>query len=210
MIESSLGMSSRSPETREQMVVRVLRHLQRNSIARFPLGPGATRGRITNIATPLASPLTKMPCAAFSVTAFWQRGEQWLPLVAEQASSEFEMADRTGAARVDAHAADVALTWSHNVHVIDGASVLPAALALLERHGYRPAGVPLLFSEYVLKPGDEVAVCGIGGREPDPASEAAPWRLVIRPSVEFPLALSNLPSAIDESGQRIRPRDVTG
>lgn len=192
------------------MVVRVLRHLQRNAIARFPLGPGATRGRVTSIQRPMASPLTKIPCAAYSVTAFWQRGEEWVPLVEEQASSEFEMADRTGTARVEARGADVALTWSHNIHAFDSASVLPTAIQLLERHGHRPAGVPLLFSEYVLKSGDDVAVCGIGGREPDPTAEGAPWRLVIRPSSDFPLAISNLPSAIDESGQRIPPRDLRG
>ena len=193
------------------MVRRILWHLGRHPIGRFPVGrSGAIAGRVTR-ADPLRGPLTGEPCAAYQLLV-------WAVADAETSSwgvvashcAEFTVEDATGRARVEPGAEELALSCRRIAAGRPGVDLPPALEPLLARRGLPSPWGLFVCEERSLRVGDWVVVCGAGDVEPDPSSggadyrQVAPSRLVLSASPSFPLAISNDPVVREQPKRTVR------
>ena len=198
-------------ETKEQKVLRVLYHLARVEIDRFPAGPGATIGRVSNepLEPLLQGPLTNRGCVAYSLSVMYvERHKRWVHAFDQQGVTDFLLSDEKAEARVLGEQANLALVHHH----VTQTQYCPAALQpLVVSRGF--SQVPAsewYFRETVLLLGDQVVIAGIGEREPDPKSSAprgyrgpAKTRLVIQHGQTFPLVISNDSVVFEHSHENI-------
>lgn len=196
------------PEDRAEAVRRVLKHLQRKTIAQLEEGSAAvivgTVKAITGI-SPLHSPLSGAQCLGFHVDVRGAELDHTLrfPQLRELAAMvEIEVEDETGTVRVSAESMDLAITdgpigrWD---------PPFPSAIHALVP-GY-PRAVTV--EEGLLHPGAKILVCGVAVRElgvtdyRDGASV-----LVLRATQTFPLVASTDPDLLMPGTRPIAPEDL--
>jgi hypothetical protein len=189
------------------MTLRVLYHLARVDLERFPVGPGATMATLyLNGGEPkLWAPMSGRPCVAYYLCAHLYEAD-WIYAFEESVASDFLVADGAARGRVIGARANLALAQprTSNTHYC------PESLRpLVEARGFSPAAI-WFFRETILEPGDRIVVAGMGGREADPDSRAQPGyrgpagsRSVIQQSDGFPLAISNNPVVFPHSHEEI-------
>lgn len=187
-----------TPENRGEAVRRVLKHLQRKTIAELEEGSAAVVvGKVRAIAgvTPLRSPFSNTECLGFHIDVRLADLDQFLriPQVAEVARIvEIDVVDETGTVRVAAEGLELAITdgpigrWN---------PPLPPALLHLVPPQYRH--LPVTVEEGLLHPGMTVLVCGVAVRE----RGATDYRdgastLALRATATFPLVASTDPDLL--------------
>ncbi|HTE54857.1 MAG TPA: hypothetical protein VK698_28585 [Kofleriaceae bacterium] len=197
------------------MVLRILWHLDRHPIARFPVGRGgAVAGVVadgTRSSPALRGPLTGRPCAAYQLLIWAMMGPTPVdtPVVFENCCAPFEIDDGSGLVRVAPRAAELALSYRRIASGTPGVDLPSDLIPALTRSGFAGPWGRYGFEERSLLPGDWVVVCGTGALEPDPRApgdpgyrEGAPSRLVLGASPAFPLAISN------DASLRVQPRQT--
>jgi len=187
------------------MVRRILWHLGRHPIARFPAGrTGAVAGVVTR-ANSLRGALTGRPCAAYQLLV-WSTAEV-------NPCAAFAVEDATGRARVEPGGEDLALCYRRIAAGTPGVELPAELVPVLIRNGFAPPWGQFVCEERNLLVGEWVVVCGAGKVEPDPdaASGAGPGyrqvaasRLVLSASPSFPLAISNDPAVRDQPKKTVR------
>ncbi len=144
------------------------------------------RGRVTGITEPLRSPLTRSPCAAYTllVELHSRKNDMYTPIFEERCAARFLVSDTSGTAWVLARGAHLELGCDELVVFNWETRPTAEALAILERHGYvmEPGDLDRRrFSECRLDEGDFVELVG-HVRSIAPA-EAACLPDTVRPSV---------------------------
>ena len=195
------------------MVRRILWHLDRHPIARFPLGRGgAVAGEVVaaSVGPDLRGPVTEERCAAYQLLVWSMVVVPPPPIAIENRCAPFLIDDGTGVCRIEPRGAEMALRYRRittRTREIDLRGDLVPALARSGITG--PPAATFGFEERSLLPGDWVVVCGTGALEPDPTPpaeagyrERAAGRLVLSASPWFPLAISN------DAGLRAQPRQT--
>jgi hypothetical protein len=202
-------------ETREQMVLRVLYHLERTPLSRFPSGPGCTSGRVSKITgEALRAPLSQQECVALRVEVLASLVQGWLPIVDRTVAVGFEIEGDDTTARIEPEGGDLALKrWSGRY--FGGQYIPPPLWELLAGLGavWSSQYAGLHVTESLLLVGDVVVVCGFGDRElaPDQVKtggyrDVQETRPVIRSHPSMPLAISNDPIVLDPSSASVSPR----
>lgn len=198
-------------ETKEQKVLRVLYHLARVEIDRFPAGPGATVGRVSNapLEPLMQAPLTGRGCVAYSLKVMYvESHRRWVHAFDQHVTTDFLLRDDRAEARVRGQQASLALVH----HYVTQTQYCPARLQpLVVSRGF--SQVPAsewYFRETVLLPGDQIVVAGIGKRELDPKASApqgyrgpAKTRLALQHGQTFPLVISNDSVVFEHSHENI-------
>jgi hypothetical protein len=144
------------PQDRAEAVRRVLKHLQRKTIAELTEGGAAVvEGTVrATSAQALVSPYAGRLCVGYhlDVRLAWMDNFKFRQLYEEARCGDFEIEDATGRIRVSGAGLELAIT--------DGAFVFvdqrPPQLA----SRIQPGG-PLTIEEGVLVPGTRVLVCGV-------------------------------------------------
>jgi len=180
------------PENRGEAVRRVLKHLQRSTIAQLEEGRASVIvGKVVAIAgvAPLRSPLSNTECLGFHIDVRVADLDQYLrlPQLNDLARIvEIDVQDETGTVRVSAEGLELAITdgpigrWNP-----------PFPLALLPLLPLEHQRTPVTVEEGLLHPGMTILVCGVAVRE----RSATDYRdgashLVLRASATFPLVAS--------------------
>lgn|GEM_PF-5632778 len=196
---------------RDELVRRVLQHVQRVALANLPTGPAATAGRVT-AREALVSPLTGRRCVAFRLDLYVFRDHAWRPAAREQRVIPFELHDGDHVLSVQAAGADVFPARGRRWNQLPPEQVPPALVSVLQAHGVWPLPGPLLAEEWLIAHGDEVAVFGVVERQLDPRAAggggyrtAAPTRPVMRRTASYPLVISNEDHALRSSGRNLVP-----
>ena len=197
------------------MVRRILWHLDRHPIARFPPGRGgAVAGQVVaaSVGPGLRGPLTGERCAAYQLLIWSMVVVPPPPIAIESRCAPFTIDDGTGLCRIEPRGAELALRYrriSTRTREIDLTGELVPALARSGITG--PPFATFGFEERSLLPGDWVVACGTGAFEPDPMPPAAAGyrdraagRLVLGASHAFPLAISNDAALRAQPRQRVR------
>jgi hypothetical protein len=194
------------------MVRRILWHLDRHPIARFPLGRGgAVAGKVAaaSMSPGLRGPLTGQRCAAYQLLIWSMAVTTPPPIVFENCCAPFAIDDGSGLCRVEPRAAEMALRYRRIATGTPGVDLPGDLVAALTRSGVAGPWGPFGFEERSLLPGDWVVACGTGALEPDPRPPAgasyrdrAAGRLVLGASPGFPLAISN------DAALRAQPRQT--
>lgn len=198
------------PEDRAEAVRRVLKHLQRKTIAELEEGSAAviigTVKAITGIAT-LRSPLTGTECLGFHVDvrrAYLDETLRFRQLYELARIVEIEIEDSTGSVRVSAEGLELAIT---NGSIAQWHPPLPASLFPLVPPPFRHESVSV--EEGLLHPGATLLVCGVAVRE----LGATDYRdgasaLVLRATATFPLVASTDPDLLLPSDRPIAPEEL--
>lgn len=189
-------------------VKRALRKAPLHTTTSFPDGAVATvQGTVCQLAErPLIAPLTGRACAYYEAIVEEYRSSgrsgSWYTIISEKQGHDFLIDDGQGTARVSMHGASVALV--KDAHFRSGMfqDATPVLEQFLARHGRSSQGwvfnKKLRYREGVIEPGELVAVCGKGSREPDPSPHAAtggyrdtPTRLLLSAAPAMPLYVSD-------------------
>lgn len=198
------------PENRGEAVRRVLKHLQRKTIAELEDGSAAVIiGTVKAIAgvAPLRSPITGTECLGFHVDVRLAELDQWFRFA--QLSDvarivEIEVDDGTGTVRVSAEGLELAIT---DAPVHSWSPPLPAAVHALVPFQF--ANRPVTVEEGLLHPGARILVCGVAVRElgvtdyRDGASS-----LVLRATATFPLVASTDQDLFRPGDRPIAPEEL--
>ncbi len=198
------------------MVLRVLYHLERTPLSRFPNGPGCTSGRLLSIAgQPVRAPLSRQECAAMRVEVLAETAAGWSPVLDEiQIAEGFELKGDGTVARVISAGADVALAFAASRY-FSAYSIPPLLWQSLAQLGaqWSTHYGGLYVTESLLRIGDEVVVCGYGDRELAPRQgkpggyrDIPASRSLIRSDPAMPLAISNNGLVLEASEAAVSPR----
>lgn len=199
-----------APENRAEAVRRVLKHLQRKTIAELEDGGAAVIvGTVKAMAgvAPLHSPLTGTQCLGFHLDvrhAELDASLRFAQLLDLAQIVEIEVTDATGTVRVSADSLELAIT--------DGPigrwhPPLPPALWKLVPRQF--LHLPVTVEEGLLQPGMTVLVCGVAVRElgvtdyRDGAST-----LVLRATATFPLVASTDPDLLVQGDRPIAAEEL--
>lgn len=199
--------------SQDARVKRALRKAPLHTTATFPDHTVATvQGTVSELdGPPLVSPLTGRACAYYEaiVEEYRSSGKRgsWYRIIHERQGQDFLLDDGHGTARVSMAGAAVALV--KDAHFRSGLfqDATPVLDEFLARHGRSSQGwlfnKSLRYREGVIEPGELVAVCGHGRREPDPDPRAAaagyretPTRLHLSAAPNLPLYVSDDMSAL--------------
>jgi len=198
------------PENRGEAVRRVLKHLQRRSIAELEEGSAAVIvGKVVAIAgvVPLRSPITNTECLGFHVDVRAADLDQFLriPQLRDMAQVvEIDVQDETGTIRVSADGLELAIT---DAPIGRWNPPLPRALQSLVLPQYQH--MPVTVEEGLLHPGMTILVCGVAVRE----RSATDYRdgasnLVLRATATFPLVASTDPDLLVPGDRPIAPEEL--
>lgn len=198
------------PEDRAEAVRRVLKHLQRKTIAEVEEGTAAvivgTVHEVPGIA-PMTSPIANTMCLGYHLeirSAVFDEHMRLRQLRDEAACTAFEVRDETGAIRVDPHALELAITDA------------PAQLLYPEHPPeirLRIPGwayhLPITVEIGHLQAGMRVLVCGVAARELAPTDyrDGVP-ALLLRASATFPLVASTDPDLFRPGERPIAPEEL--
>lgn len=177
------------PKNRAEAVRRVLKHLQRKTIAELAEGSAAViEGTVRPIASvpPLNAPFSGTACIGYhlDMRAGWIDHDMLFAQLHEDARcADFEVEDATGVIRVVGAGLELAITdgpftyWNH----------APPHLAARIPHHVGP----MTIEEGLLRPGDRILVCGVVTSE----LTATDYRdgkpvYTVRASPSFPLVAS--------------------
>ncbi|HTL33886.1 MAG TPA: hypothetical protein VL326_12210 [Kofleriaceae bacterium] len=207
---AALPKAGGPPEDRGEAVRRVLKHLQRKTIAEVEEGTAAvivgTVHEIPGI-EPLVSPLTNASCLGYHLeirSAVFDEFMRLRQLRDEARCTAFEVRDETGAIRVDPQGLELAITDT------------PAIL----RHPQHPPEIrqripgwayhlPITVEIGQLRPGMRVLVCGVAARELAPTDyrDGVP-ALLLRASATFPLVASTDADLFQPGERPIAPEEL--
>ncbi len=206
----SLPRAGGPPEDRAEAVRRVLKHLQRKTIAELEDGTAVvvvgTVKALDGVA-PLVSPVTATRCLGYHVDVRLTELDEWLrlPQVAEVARCvDFAITDETGTLHVTSDGLELAITdgsitrW-HPPHPP------PLAAMLRPEHRFRSVTV----EEGLLHAGAQILVGGVVVRE----RAATDYRdgaatLVLRASATFPLVASTDKDLLEPGERPIAPEEL--
>lgn len=144
------------PQDRAEAVRRVLKHLERKTIAELTEGTAAViEGTVrAGSALALVSPYAGRPCVGYhlDVRRAWMDNFTFHQVYEEARCGDFEIEDATGIIRVSGSGLELAIT--------DGPFVYADPCPPQLRGRVHVVG-PLTIEEGVLVPGDKVLVCGV-------------------------------------------------
>ncbi len=197
------------PESRGEAVRRVLKHLERKTIAELADGEAAVVvGTVSGIdgVQPMAAPYSGAPCLGYHLRIHANLLEQILvrrQLHDEARCVAFCVRDATGVIAVDAQGLELAITATTPQLI---APPHPrSVVARIPAYSH----LPVVVEEGVLQPGVAVLVCGVVSRE----LTATDYRdgkanLMLRASVTFPLVASTDADLFVESDRPIAPAEL--
>jgi len=217
MVKQAFGKGQRAlpppggpPENRGEAVRRVLKHLQRKSIAELEEGSAAVIiGTVKAVAgvTPLRSPLSNTECLGFHIDVRVADLDEYLriPQLRDIAQIvEIDVQDATGTVRVSAEGLELAIT---DGPIARWNPPLPGSLLPFVPPHYQHR--PVTVEEGLLHPGMTILVCGVAVRElgaTDYRDGAA--RLVLRASATFPLVASTDPDLLVQGDRPIAAEEL--
>lgn len=197
------------PEDRGEAVRRILKHLQRRSIAELEDGAACvvigTVRAIPGVA-PLSSPVTGTACLGYHVDVRHAELDPALRLrqIFEAARCvELELDDGTGTVRVSGDGLELAITTGP-------IGRWPALPDVLRPHvAPRWHGQPVTIEEGLLHEGAKLLVCGVAVRELG-ATDYRDGRstIVLRASATFPLVASTDHDLLDPGDRPIAPEEL--
>lgn len=195
------------PETRAEAVRRVLKHLQRKTIAEMGEGEAAVIiGTVVGEST-LTSPFTGAPCVGYHLRIRANLFEQFLQyrqLHDEARCASFVVRDATGWIAVDAQGLELAITGTTGV-LVDPPHPRPIMMRVPPF-----SHLPVIVDEGVLMPGMDVLVCGVVSRDQLAASDYrnGTSQLILRASATFPLVASTDDDLFVEALRPIAPEEL--
>ena len=207
---NALPRAGGPPEDRGEAVRRVLKHLQRKTIAEVNEGTAAVIvGTVHALGgiQPIVSPITNTTCLGYHIdirSAVFDEHMRLRQLKDEAACTAFEVRDETGAIRIDPQGLELAIT--------DAPAILrypqhrPEIRARIPGWAYH---LPITVEEGLLQPGMRVLVCGVAARE----LAATDYRdgvpaLLLRASATFPLVASTDADLFHPGERLIAPEEL--
>ena len=196
---------------------RWLRALPRSDVRTAAVGPVKIAGNVRLTDKWLVAPLSGRRCVLYDVVVTESQGQQGSrTIVQERVATDFSIEDATGTALVRTErtapgppGSQLELAIVQDARYKSGlfAEATPEHRRYLERWGEKTKGIlfnrTLTFREGVFEPGEQVVVCGLGRREPDPDASAAgdgyrerPTRLVVEP-LDGKLYVSDEPGLVE-------------
>ncbi|ACY13699.1 hypothetical protein [Haliangium ochraceum] len=200
--------------SRDNRIKRAMREARLVSIDAFDETAGMTRllGTLRYTEPPLTAPLTGRQCALYVAVVEEYRSSgrsgSWHEVIREEAGQDFVLDDGSGTALIRHRGADTVIVKDAHFRSGTFKDATPGLEAFLARHGESSTGMifnrALRYREGILEAGEQVAVCGRGVREPDPdARTPSPGyrematRVVMKPSLDFPLYVSDDPDVFN-------------
>ena len=197
------------PESRGEAVRRVLKHLQRRTIAELQDGEAAVvvgTVRAVSRVAPLRAPYSEQACLGYHLEVRLAAFDPHfgMPQIYESAAIvEIEVEDETGVLRVTAEGLELAIT--HGLGVYHPA----VPQQLIGKVAYHHRAQAVTVEEGVLQAGMKILVCGIATRE----QLATDYRdgasmLVLRASATFPLVASTDSDLMTPGDRPIAPAEL--
>jgi len=188
-----------------RVVQRPRARLRRGRLWSIADMPAAEIGRIVGVVRAIGdatvvSPITERPCLYYSVRVHdYER-----TLAAEVGGVAFDIEDGTGVARVDPRGAMSALA---PMHLHNGLLTAPTQrqVAFLEAHGYTGTYLNVNYDEAIVKPGDRIAVLGVGTRVADTDGRSC-LQLASSPDVQLVLGDDRRATRVRLPGAKLRRR----
>jgi len=198
------------PENRAESVRRILKHLQRKTIAELAEG---TAGVVVGVVRarpdvdPMLAPVSGRPCLGYHLEIYsTQFDAHWKfrQLCDEAPCVAFEVEDATGRIGVDAADLELAIT--------DGVGTLyypPLPPAIGDRVPF--AHMAVTVEEGLLLDGARVLVCGLVARDTSATDyRDGQTKLMLRASATFPLVASTDPDLMTPGKRPIDPKELYG
>ncbi|APR77884.1 Hypothetical protein A7982_03231 [Minicystis rosea] len=192
----------------EEIAGRHAKAYPRHPIRQFP---DAQAGRIVGIALRreplLRSPLTARDCIAYVVRVYEriEAKNEWKLILDVAEATTFALRDETGLAEIRARDGRMALTVDHFSQSGTLSRAPRQHEVFLQSHELTSLDTTLKYEEAILTEGERVSVYGFGQHEAGSESESGkaigyreqPQRLVMAPSAEKKLFISNMPSTFE-------------
>lgn len=205
-----LPIAGPPPEDRGEAVRRLLKHLQRKTIAELEEGTAAVVvGTVVAIpgVAPLRSPARDVECLGYHLDIRYSEPDvafRYAQLHEDAKCVAIEVHDETGAVRVEPTGLELAIT-DHPAELRVPPHP-PGLLARLPRNYYF---APVTVEEGLLVEGMRILVCGLVARELDASQyrDGAPT-LVFRASATFPLVASTDADLFTATSRPIAPEEL--
>lgn len=198
------------PEDRGEAVRRVLKHLQRRTIAEIKEGDAAviigTVHALPGI-TMLTAPITNAECLGYHLdirSAVFDQYMRLRQLHDDARCTLIEVRDETGSVLVDPQGLELAITdqpaqmWHPPFP--------PHVIGRIPGWAYH---LPITIEEGLLRPGARILVCGVAARELAATDyRDGEQRLVLRASATFPLVASTDRDLFEPGDRPIAPEEL--
>jgi hypothetical protein len=198
------------PEDRGEAVRRVLKHLQRKTIAEIKEGDAAviigTVHALPGVAT-LVAPISAASCLGYHLdirSAVFDQYMRLRQLHDDARCTLIEVRDETGSVLVDPQGLELAIT--DQPALMWHPPFPPHVLQRIPRGTYH---LPVTVEEGLLQPGAKILVCGVAARELAATDyRDGEQRLVLRASATFPLVASTDRDLFEPGDRLIAPEEL--
>jgi len=205
-----LPLPAGPPENRGEAVRRVLKHLQRKTIAELEEGSAAVIiGTVHEVdgVERLTAPISGTSCLGYHLDvrrAVLARNVWFLQVHDRARCVKLEVRDATGSVLVEPERLELAITdgpigrWD---------PPLPPPIAAVVPPAFR--GGPVTVEEGLLQPGATILVCGVVATEQLATDyRDGKQRFVLRASATFPLVASTDPDLLTQGDRPIAPEEL--